>query len=388
MEAGRALRAGSAVNAPVINRLNQMATQRSKTLDVFRGLLFVLMANTHAMTLAGLDGSHWLMGHLWLPNGWATVVYVVLSGYGSGWIFSVRHPPALQKPLLRRRSAVILAVMVLSNSIFTMGVLAQQGDLSPVLTWGWWTGFITLDTPWSISGVLLPTALVLLCAPTMLRLCRALPYQTLAALVLAQLAVAVSAQWLTASVYAHHGAVRFFLTEGLGGFPVLPFVLNGCLGCWLGVYRQQNEPVWLYGIAFLLLLQLCMFASSFAPPALHWSVFRNTFGPAGKFAWLFLCAGMLARLGPPRLVPPIALIGKFALATFVAHRVFLQLLNATIAGTGLDTLPAELRYVALWIGTLALSWILCKLLQRHYNRAASAQLARPKVPRKEDYFTQ
>ena len=365
-----------------------MATQRSKTLDVFRGLLFVLMANTHALTLAGLDGTHWLLSDFWLPNGWATVVYVVLSGYGIGWIFSVRHPPALQKPLLRRRSAVILAVMVLSNSIFAMGVLAQHGDLSPALTWGWWTGFVTLTTPWSISGVLLPTALVLLCAPAVLRLCRAWPYQTLATLVLAHIAVAVSVQWLSASVYAHHGAVRFFLTEGLGGFPVLPFVLNGCLGCWLGVYRQQNEPVWLYGIALLLLLQLCVFASSFAAPALPWSVFFFFFGPVGKFAWVFLCAGMLARLGPKPLVSAVAQIGKFALATFVAHRVFLQLLHAAIAGTGLDALPAELRYAALWIGTLALSWILCDVLQRHYNRTASARLSRSKVPRKEDYFTQ
>lgn len=365
-----------------------MAIKRSKTLDVFRGLLFVLMANTHAMTLSGLDSSHWLFGDFWLPNGWATVVYVILSGYGIGWIFTVRHPPAMYGPLLRHRSAVILVVMLLSNSIFAIGALAQHGDLSQAFTWGWWIGFVTLTTPWSISGVLLPTALVLLCAPALVQLCRTWPWQTLSALLLAQIAVTVAAQALLASGSAEHWAVRFFLTEGLGGFPVLPFVLNGCLGCWLGIYRHHNEPLWLYGIALLLLVQLCVFASTFAPPALSWSIFRNTLGPTGKFAWIFLCAGLLARSGYRPLVAPIALIGKFALATFVAHRIFLQLLNTTITGTPLGAMPGELRYVTLWIGTLTLTWALCGGMQRHYNRTASDRMAQDKVSGKDDYFTQ
>lgn len=365
-----------------------MTIRRSKTLDVFRGLLFVLMASTHAMSLTGIDRSHWLFGDLWLPNGWATVVYVVLSGYGIGWIFSARHPPARHQALLHRRSAVILAVMLLSNSFFAIAKLAQAGDLSPVLTWAWWIGFITLTTPWSISGVLLPTVLVLLCAPLLIRCCGHWPWQTLAALLLAQIAANLAGQFAVASGATGGWAVRFFLLEGLGGFPVLPFLLNGCIGCWLGIYRHQNEPLWLYGIALLLLLQLAVYGSTFAPPAVYWSVFRNTVGPAGKFAWLFLCAGLLARSGYRPLVVPMALIGKFALTTFVMHRIFLQLLETTLNGQQPETLPAELRYAMLWIGTLSLTWVLCGFLQRHYNRVASPRLAQNKVSGKDDYFTQ
>ncbi|BDT68596.1 hypothetical protein os1_27810 [Comamonadaceae bacterium OS-1] len=340
------------------------------------------------MSLVGIDRSHWLFSDLWLPNGWATVVYVVLSGYGIGWIFSARHPPERHKALLHHRSAVILAVMLLSNSFFAITKLVQAGDLSPVFSWAWWIGFITLTTPWTISGVLLPTVLVLLCAPALIRCCGNWPLQTLAALLLAQIGVNLAGQFAVASGGAVNWAVRLFLREGLGGFPVLPFVLNGCIGCWLGMYRHQNEPLWLYGIALLLLLQLGVYVSTFAPPAVYWSVFRNTAGPAGKFAWLFLCAGLLAHSGYKPLVLPIALIGKFALTTFVMHRIFLQVLHASLNGLQLDALPAELRYATLWIGTLTLTWVLCGFLQRYYNRVASPRFAQNKVSGKDDYFTQ
>lgn len=364
-----------------------MTVKRSQTLDIFRGLLFVLMASTHALSLTGMDRSHWLFSDLWLPNGWATVVYVVLSGYGIGWIFSVRHAPSRQKALLHRRSMVIFTVMLLSNSFFAIGKLAQEGDLSPLFTAAWWIGFITLTTPWSISGVLLPTMLVLLCAPPLIRCCNTWPWQTLTALLLAQIAANVAAQFVGASGETSNWAARFFLLEGLGGFPVLPFVLNGCIGCWLGIYRHHNEPMWLYGIAMLLLLQLGVYASTFAPSGMYWSLFRSTVGPAGKFTWLFLCAGLLARFGCRPLVSSLALIGKFALTTFIMHRIFLQLLDTTFNSLQPNALPIELRYASLWIGTLTLTWILCRVLQHHSNRTGSPPVSPHKVVNKEDYFT-
>ena len=364
-----------------------MPPKRSRTLDVLRGLLFVLMTNTHALSLVGMDEVHQFLGDTWLPNGWATVVYVVLSGYSIGWVFSARHPSSLHIPLLCRRSAVILAVMLLSNSFFEIAKLVQQGDHSAILDPDWWIGFLTLATPWSISGVLLPTALVLLCAPALIALCRKWPWQTLAALLLAQVAVNLSGLLLGASAYSNAWAVRFFFREGLGGFPVLPFVLNGCIGCWLGIYRLRNESIWLYGIGLLLLLQLCAYASTFAPPAFYWSVFRNTAGPIGKFGWVFLCASLLMRFGFTPMVSALALIGKFALTTFVAHRIFLHLLDTTISGLGLGTMPPALHYFTLWLGTLALSWALCVFLQVYYGRSAPPGVFPNKVASEDETIT-
>lgn len=85
---------------------------RATTIDLCRGLLFVLMTNAHALTIAGVPRFHWLRSDFWLPHGWATVVFVVLSGYGVGFIFSVRHPLKVRNDALRRRSAEIMAVML------------------------------------------------------------------------------------------------------------------------------------------------------------------------------------------------------------------------------------------------------------------------------------
>lgn len=57
-------------------------TNRFELIDLCRGMLFALMASTHALLLAEVPASHWLYGSYWLPRGWATVSLIVLSGYG------------------------------------------------------------------------------------------------------------------------------------------------------------------------------------------------------------------------------------------------------------------------------------------------------------------
>ena len=62
---------------------------RIRTIDLCRGLLFIFMMNTHALSIAGVPPAHWLFSDFWLPNGWATLVFVVLAGYGVGFLFSM-----------------------------------------------------------------------------------------------------------------------------------------------------------------------------------------------------------------------------------------------------------------------------------------------------------
>lgn len=91
---------------------------RFRTIDLCRGLLFIFMMNTHALSIAGVPSSHWLLSDLWLPNGWATLVFVVLSGYGVGFLFSTRLSIVERDVALRRRSRQILAIMLVSNTVF------------------------------------------------------------------------------------------------------------------------------------------------------------------------------------------------------------------------------------------------------------------------------
>ena len=342
--------------------------KRSRTLDLCRGMLFACMANTHALTLVGVPQSHWLFTDAWLPNGWATVVFVVLSGYGVGYIFSVRPKTVDRNRALLHRSLVILGVMFVSNAFFAALRLVMQGDAAPVLTLAWWLGFITLETPWTISGVLLPTAVVILCAPFLMPWIRRNPWSVLTALVVMRLGVAMLALGLGASPSQNTWWVRFFLLEGFGGFPVLPFVLNGCLGLWIGMRRHCNASLWGNLMLLLLLFQLIAYVSHFAPTGVGWTFWRNTFGPLGKFAWVFVLASIVVKTPLRKVVAPLGLIGKYALTSFVIHRFFLQIINGLFIALGLVVLPQELRYAVLWISTLLMTWGVCHYQERKHAK--------------------
>lgn len=336
--------------------------KRSTIIDICRALLFILMMNTHALTIAGVPRGHWLLADCWLPNGWATVAFVVLSGFGVGYIYAARPACAARDRAVRRRALEIILVMFGSNIFFAALRQAANGEAGAIATLGWWTGFLTLETPWTISGVLMPTALVLLAFPYLFHWIKRSPWAVLAALVATRLVVdyligaagasAPNAGWLT----------RFLLTEGFGGFPVLPFLLNGCIGIWLGMLRHRSQSTWLVAMGVLLLLQLVLyfgntyFRDSLRPLGL---AYLMPFGALGKFAWMFLMAYAVTLVGGRFLTGMLALIGQHALGSFVMHRVFLQGLSIALAGAAFQAMPVEVRYTTLWIGTLFLTWGLC-----------------------------
>ena len=335
---------------------------RSNKVDMFRGLLFALMVNSHALTLARVPDSHWLYSDWWLPKGWATVVFVILSGYGVGLVYSGRRL-ASGSSRLKRRCLELLAVMFASNTIFAVVREASAGSLAVVSTLHWWLGFLTLDTKWTISGVLLPTALVMLCGVPMIRWTAKSPALVLAALALARVATSVVTIELADSVYAAEWPVRFLVLKGFGGYPVLPFVINGCIGIWLGVMRVSDKPAWQTAMAGLLILQSAFYVSFWTIPEAFVTQLLTTVSPLGKFAWIFLVAHQFERFGPKLLSQAIEMIGQFALGSFVMHRVFIQLLALTIATTVLRAAPFGFRYGLLVIGTLFLTWGLCYMRQ-------------------------
>ena len=336
--------------------------KRSSIIDICRALLFILMMNTHALTIAGVPKNHWLLADCWLPNGWATVAFVVLSGFGVGYIYAARPADAARDRAVRRRALEIILVMFASNVFFAALRQASAGEAGTIATPAWWIGFLTLETPWTISGVLMPTALVLLAFPFLSQWIKRSPWAVLAALLVARLVTDYFIRGAGATTDNTVWLARFFLTEGFGGFPVLPFFLNGCLGIWLGMLRHSSERHWLGAMGLLLVLQLVLYFGN--------TYFRDDmrtfglstlmpFGAMGKFAWMFLMAYAVTLVGGRFLIGMLSLIGKHALGSFVMHRVFLQGLSIVIGATALRTLPVEARYTTLWIGTLFLTWALC-----------------------------
>ena len=336
--------------------------KRSAIIDICRALLFILMMNTHALTMAGVPKDHWLLADCWLPNGWATTAFVVLSGFGVGYIFAARPADAARDRAVRRRALEIILVMFGSNIFFAALRQAAGGEAGAIAAPGWWVGFLTLDTPWTISGVLMPTALVLLAFPILFPLIKRAPWAVLAALVIARLLTDYFIRGAGAPVDNSGWLVRFFLTEGFGGFPVLPFFLNGCLGIWLGMLRRRSERHWLGAMGMLLVIQLVLyFGNTYFRDDLRalGLAYLMPFSALGKFAWMFLMAYAVTLVGGRFLTGMLSLIGQHALGSFVMHRVFLQGLAIVITATSLRAMPVEVRYTTLWIGTLFLTWALC-----------------------------
>lgn len=337
---------------------------RVRTIDICRGLLFVMMVNTHALTLAGAPAAHWLHSGLWLPNGWATMVFVVLSGYGVGQIFAPRLPADVRDRALRLRGWQILGVMLASNTCFAVLRQAMAGQAGAMAAPGWWLGFFTLETPWTISGVLLPTALVVLGAPLMLRAIARRPWLVLAGLAGARLLASLLLMRLEHTPQADGWVVRFLLLEGFGGFAVLPFVLNGCLGMWLGAMRHRSERLWRTALAGLLAAQAAVYLNSWLPYSEAGRMLTLSLGPLGKFAWMYAAAALLSRPWLAAAAQPVQQIGRYALGSFVMHRVFLQGLAAAGLAAGIGGAGPELRYVLLFSGTLLLTWSLCAVRPR------------------------
>ncbi|TFW30674.1 acyltransferase family protein [Massilia horti] len=336
---------------------------RSNKVDVFRGLLFALMVNSHALTLAHVPPSHWFWTDWWLPKGWATVVFVILSGYGVGLVYTQRAV-ASRAPRLQRRCLQLLGVMAASNTVFAMLREASAGNFEVVSTMNWWLGFLTFETKWTISGVLLPTAMVMLCGAAIIRWTLKSPWTVLAALAVARLAVTALTLQLAPTPHAQDWLVRFLLFKGFGGYPVVPFVINGCIGIWLGVMRRQREPAWKAAMAALLLLQLAFYLSFCLLPGALLTQGLKTLSPLGKFACVFIVTHQFERFGPRALVEAVEMVGRFALGSFVMHRVFIQLLAYAMAAYALAVGGFEQRYVVLVAGTLFLTWGLCHLRQR------------------------
>jgi peptidoglycan/LPS O-acetylase OafA/YrhL len=336
--------------------------RRSNKIDMLRGLLFGLMVSSHALTLARGSDSHWFYSDLWLPKGWATVVFVIVSGYGVGLLYSGRRLES-GRTRLRHRCLELLAVMFASNAAFSLLRDLGAGGIGTVASGHWWLGMLTQETKWTISGVLLPTALVMLCGASVIRWTEKSPWPTLAALVLARIAASMATIQLS-GMHDVGPTARFLFQSGYGGYPVIPFVINGCIGIWLGVLRASAKSEWKGVMIALLLLQAGFYVAFCTIPTSFVTQFLTTLSPLGKFAWMFLVAHQVERFAPAVLARAIEMIGQFALGSFVMHRIFIQLLAFGVAARALQWASFELRYTLLVCGTLLLTWGLCYLRQR------------------------
>ncbi len=160
------------------------------------------------------------------------------------------------------------------------------------------------------------------------------------------------------SPYSQSWAARFFLLEGLGMFPVLPFVLNGCLGIWLGVQRHQNLRIFRLVITTLMALQVLIYLSTLTQPLPALQPFIMTVRAGGKFAWMLAVSHLMTTYLFRHVTGAIELLGRFALGSFILHRVFLQATEIGLHAINASINP-ELHFLILFAGTLVMTWLVC-----------------------------
>ncbi|MGE0827451.1 MAG: acyltransferase family protein [Candidatus Binatia bacterium] len=340
-----------------------VTTVRLSEIDLCRGFLVALMTNTHALSLAGVPADSFWWSDGWLPNGWATQCFIVLSGYAVGVLYTSDPTARRGGRRLLQRAGQIFVVMFVSNIFFLLAQLTAHGALTDAWDIFWWIGLITFATPYSISAILLPTAVLLCLAPRLLHFASTQLWLYFVVTAVGSLMTAVASVYLLVSKTDSH-LLGILLTTGIGGFPVLPFVLYGAVGIGLGRLLLVSPASHWCLCGCLALAQSALYLWSTESSGLVLAMVTRTLTAPGKFAWVFLVAFWVCRSSFGGCVRWLELLGRFALGAFVLHRVFLHVFYGVVSGSPL-LVSSQSRYVVLVSATLLATWGVMMLRQRY-----------------------
>jgi len=338
--------------------------RRLAFVDTARGLLFLLMASSHAVTLAGIPSDSFWRSAWWLPRGWATQGFIVLSGFTVGLLFRWQGDGTRVQGRLFRHSRQILSVMFVSNVVMLLLTHALSGDLGITAAWDWWWGLITFKTPYSISAILLPTSLLLACAPWILRF----EEQRWYLLFPLALGFSVAVAGAEMSVVAMQRVPRWLdllLVSGIGGFRPLPLFAGGVVGLACGRLCLRHPALvapllfagcttWLVGTG----------DGEVIGVEVH-RLYRYSLSGSSQLL-VILTVSCIATGIVPQLFPwrPLADIGQYALFSFVAHRIVMQGVHFVIEWLQFTSSDSTIYLVLLSV-TMALVWGGCATRQRH-----------------------
>lgn len=320
-------------------------------IDLIRGLLILLMGSSHAIALTGLSmGSFWLSKY-WLPRGWATEGFIALSGVAAALAFDWNLKPKAAQRALIRRSGQLLIVMFISNVVLLITKYLITDETYHLLDIRWWTGLLTFQTEYSISGVLLPTAVMLLVLPfvNVLTLRFGLIYGFLVVILFLS-AVEVALQRGSLEI-------RSILLFG-AGFPIIPMVCIGILAFCVGLAANRID------------LQIkTVLTSAFLATGLLFLI-RYVQSP---YLRALMVAGtpilriiVLGAIGILILLVPTSqdwkgvfgIIGRYSLLCFIGHRVIMH--AVFLIGRQLLLLPPEALYVWSMAVTFSSLIFLCR----------------------------
>jgi hypothetical protein len=334
----------------------ERASGRILAIDATRGLLILLMTSSHAVGLSGIGSESFFSSTYWLPRGWAMDGFVLLSGITVAMLWDWSKSYSVVKRTLHSKALRLLIVMFVSNLTFLLAHHALQGQADKLKKLSWWVGLVTFQTPYSISGVLLPIALSLLLFPYLTRLGERLGW-----LPMSIGSIFANAMILGAVRGCQGGSVVHSLITFGAGFPVIPMIMYGTIGLALGmVWRSLREET----ISLLQLRKVC-FLGLMAAPFLGSVVLAQTAAsllPMARVLVLMFVALTLASLSVvPNLFAFFCLLGRFSLFCFIAHRILIQSTLLAVRSLGF---PPVLLYFTLVLMTLILLGAICCIRMR------------------------
>ncbi len=328
-------------------------TERIPYIDMARGLFLILMASTHAMTLAGIQSASFL-ARWGLPRGWATTGLIMLCGFMVATFARQMEERSRIRQRVVRRAKELLVVMLASNAIMMAIRQLVTHETEPLFSLEWWSG-VLVGSEWSISGILLPIGLLLLVCPVLVALydrCRSRPRQVmLAGGLLLFAAFTWSVPSLVPDLVAYHRALDVMFGAGAGGFPVIPMIGSGVLGFLLGVFWQPPQERFDRDTMFgaILLFVAARQLLSATPGFLTVVVGRTLVDVSHLVLMIALATGLIHWRPSRRALRFVPLLGCYSLFTFLVHRVVEQTLSISLRPYGL---PSELLYVVCFGGGL------------------------------------
>src|SRR5881409_234977 len=314
-----------------ILRLTHPPAERIAYIDMARGLFLVLMASTHAMTLAGIPATS-ALGRWGLPRGWASTGLTMLCGFMVATLCrQVDHARVRERVV--RRAKQLLVVMFASNIVMVTIRHLVSHETKPLFTLAWWWQFLVLGTEWSISGILLPIALFLLISPALIRMrdaCRSRLHDVVVATAVTLFTgSAWSVRAFAGDSLLRHHVLDVMFGSGLGGFPIVPIVTSGALGFFVGTLwqpvrdRLDARTCLAIGVFFIAAGELAG-----AAPAIVCPMLTRTVVDLSHFLIIVTLALVLTQWrASQRALGFVSALGSCSLLTFLLHRIFEQMLN-------------------------------------------------------------
>lgn len=295
--------------------------KRLRFIDNTRGLLLCMMILSHSVTLATNKYNIDVLS-IYVPRGWATSSFIMLTGFSVAFLFDWRKFDGKLVSKLIEKAIKLFIVMYVSNAFMKVAKTVLDGGIEELNTLMWWEDLVVFNKGWTISGVLLPTAIFLAISPALFRLFAASKTHLIVAST-AIICIIISYFSLWSKTLAGNYWWDIFMIHGAGGFPVAIFLVYGVIGFALGNltkdFNNEKKYVFLVGVGVVSVLLLFQYADRYAQLSIFFI----------ESVWRFLVllgVGLVFSLYVPKYSNTLFAFGKNSLFIFIFHRIFMQII--------------------------------------------------------------